>query len=62
MSFCSMTSRNGLKSTKTKNHGLNKSPHDLLKPTAVTAHPIHAHSEFENREIVEYIASQTRTR
>ena len=57
-----MTSKNGLKSTKTKNHGLHESNHDLLKPTAVTAHPIHAHSEFENREIAEYIESQTRIR
>ena len=57
-----MTSKHGLKSTKTTNHVLSASQHDLVKPTAVTAHPVHAHSEFENREIAEYIASQTRPR
>ena len=54
-----MTSKHGLKSTKTKNHVVSASQHDSVKPTA---HPVHAHSEFENREIAEYIASQTKTR
>jgi len=50
--FCSINSQNGKKSSKTK-YRLDEKP---------TIHPVHAHYEFENDKIAEYISLQTRAR